>query len=143
MRSSKVVGTFLLIVGTIAFVGSFALGVLPGIHYEQDGYLDASRRCPPVAPEDTFDAECTARLVARGPLYLGREALVASFLCGGLAIFGFWLVLPGGRSKLALTLVVVAYLLTWGLLLAWNAREGERLARDGAQVVGLAFLIPD
>lgn len=142
---SKAVGTFLLIAGAIAFVVFFAVGAYPGVRYERDGYLDASHRCPSVASDASFDPECVERLVAQGPLYLGGEALIASFVCGGVAIFGSWLTLRGSRSTTPVIVIIVAYILVWALLIIWNAREGERLSGDSAQVIGTSvpsFLAP-
>ena len=124
----------------IAGVGSvvlFLAGLFPGYRFELDGYMDAARRCPaPFESEQSWSGPCVARIIAHGPLVLGREFLVASFGLGVAAI--------GGASRLGRTAstrrvavaVLVLYLALWAALLVWNEVEADRWATiDGGPYV--------
>jgi hypothetical protein len=73
----------------------FVVGLAPGYLFELTDEIDAAERCPePVPTEQGWDGECVARIVERGPLYLGGGALAVSFTLGFAAILGI-----GGAAK--------------------------------------------
>jgi hypothetical protein len=82
----------LLVVAAAAGSTAFLLaGLLPAYDFAPDGGVvpNAGERCPEATPtEQGYDVSCVRRLVARGPLYLGKEALAASAALGFGAIGG-------------------------------------------------------
>lgn len=59
--------------------------------------------------EEGYDGRCVDEIVARGPLYLGKELLAASFLAGVSALSGVFLV---GRRALTIGAAIVFLLVS-------------------------------
>jgi hypothetical protein len=123
-------------IGAAAF---FMLGAAPGYSFELDGHIDASRFCPaPPSSETSWDHDCAMSIVARGPLYLGKESLTVSFVLGLASIVSLWLAdrVRLRWPRLMLSLGSGIYLACWALLLLWNEAEGDRLASVAPTIVG-------
>ncbi|MGH7540567.1 MAG: hypothetical protein ACRELC_06185 [Gemmatimonadota bacterium] len=136
-RPSRVEPEVAFLVTFFVGVVLFLVGIFPGFVFEMDRRMDASRRCPPIdgSLEPGHDPGCVAAIVARGPLYLGRGPLVASFLLGSIAVVCWTRVSRSRRPRAMTAAIAVLYLLGWRSLLAWNAAEGERLVSDGLDLV--------
>ena len=91
-------GVRVVVLGLAAAV-LFGAGLVPGYLFEMNGGLsNPAERCPEAIPsEEGYDGRCVDEIVARGPLYLGKELLAASFLAGVSALSGVFLV---GRRAL-------------------------------------------
>ena len=130
----------LLTGGILAGVGAvslFLVGLWPGYLFELDNRMNAAVYCPtPFGSEASFDQECAVAIVRRGPLYLGRWALAASFILGAASIVLVW---KADRRRLrwprvTLLLVMGMYGFSWSFLLLWNAAEGARLGHSDVYI---------
>jgi hypothetical protein len=133
-RRALLTGGILAGVGAASF---FLVGLEPGYLFELDNRMNAHVYCPtPFDSEASFDQECALAIVRRGPLYLGRWALAASFILGVASIVMVW---KADRRRLrwprvTLPLVIGMYGFSWSLLLLWNAAEGARLGHPGVYI---------
>jgi hypothetical protein len=122
----------------------FMWGLAPGYLFELEGQLSApSERCPEVVRTGQgYDAECVAELIERGPLYLGKEALVGSFVAGLAAIAG--LSLAADRRwmrRTAIASVVPMFLFGWLAAIAGAGAEFLLAAGVGwIAVVAISFV---
>ena len=128
------IGGILMGVGAASF---FLVGLAPGYLFELENRMNADAYCPtPFGSEASFGEECAVAIVRRGPLYLGRRALAASFVLGVASIVMVW---EADRRRLrwprlTLLLVIGMYGFCWSLLLLWNAAEGARLGRPSVYI---------
>jgi hypothetical protein len=135
-RRWRQVGAVAAVTLSIVF---FVAGLLPVYDFLMDGYMNAPERCPPSVPnEQGWDADCVSHIKSRGPLYLGKEWLAASFVSAGMASALAWSSTRSARSRRALAIIMATYIAAWALLLVWNEAEGDRAARgEGIQVSGM------
>ena len=119
----------------------FAAGMWPSFLLEHDGGVlrDAWERCPELVPsEQGYDGECVRNLIARGPIYLGKEFLAASFLLGAAALAGAFCVDRRSVTWFAAALFTVPYFVI-GAPLAFGRRGGESI--QAAYLAGLLTII--
>jgi hypothetical protein len=133
------VGFLLLLMG-LASVGLFGAGLLPAYDLEREGELrDPASRCPElIQSEGGYDGECVRNLLARGPIYLGKELLAASFLLGAAALVGAFLLERRYVAGVAVALFFVPYFVI-GYPLAFGRRGGEPI--QAAYLVGLMAVL--
>jgi hypothetical protein len=82
-------------------------------------------RCPaPFGSESVVDGRCATELISRGPLFLGKEYLAASFLSGGAALGGVFLVGRRALTQVVAALFLFAYLAIGGVLVFSSMAPG-------------------
>lgn len=130
--------TALLVATGVGSAVLFLVGLLPGYVFELDGYMNATERCPAeVVSEQSYDAVCARELVARGPLYLGKGYLAASFALGAVAIGGIHV---ARRRSLIVTAAIpffVLYVLIGGAAVFWSEAPG---LVQGAYFLGIGVI---
>jgi hypothetical protein len=139
LRDRALVAT-LLIGMALASVVLFGVGLLPAYDWEKDGQLpDSGARCPErVATEQGWDFRCVRELTARGPIYLGKELLAASFVLGAVALVGAFRFDRHFLTWFAAALFLLPYFLIGAPLAFWR-RGGEPI--QAAYLVGLVAIL--
>jgi hypothetical protein len=125
-RGPRAFAAILLIGMGFLSVGLFAAGLLPAYDWEKDGKLpDPATRCPErLATEDGYDGACVEHLIARGPIYLGKELLAGSFVLGVAALVGAFRFDRRFVTWSAALLVLLPYALIGSPLAFWDRRPG-------------------
>lgn len=114
-------------VATVFFLG----GIRPVFMYEQNLTIDYSLCPPDPGSEAPFDSECATALLSRGPLALGLPELAWASVLGLLSLAALALVVHRRRARIVVGVLALIYLVAWGELFAWNAREISRHAASG------------
>jgi hypothetical protein len=112
--------------------------LVPGYLFELNGYVGSMEAiCPaPSGSEGSFDARCATEITSRGPLlYVGKGYLAASFLSGGIAIGGVFLLGRRTFVYVATALFLLTYLPIGGALVFWSMAPG---IVQGAFFLGIA-----
>jgi hypothetical protein len=139
-RSSATVAVFLIAIGA-ASVALFVAGFLPLYGYEHGGYVNAAERCPEkVVSEQGYDGACVDALLARGPVYLGKEAFAGSFLLGAACLGGIY----RARRSALVRIAAVSLLLFWfplGWALVFWPPDMPGIAQSGYVFALVAILV--
>jgi hypothetical protein len=142
MRRGRRASVAILLIGMgFASVALFGAGLFPAYLLEHDAGLlrDASERCPERIPsEQGYDVECVKALIARGPIYLGKELVAGSFVLGAAALIGAFHLDRRFVTWCAATLILFPYFLIGAPLAFWR-RGGEPI--QAVYLVGLVAIV--
>jgi hypothetical protein len=146
-RQRGPIGPDPMLVTLLGFLAAAFLvaGLVSGYLFEMDGYVDSMEAlCPaPSGSEGAFDERCVTEIISRGPLYLGKGYLAASFLSGGIAIGGVFLVGRRALTHLVAALFLTVYHPIGGALVFWSMAPGlvQGAFFLGVIVIGGAILL--